>query len=166
MRICEPSSVLCQKANCFSFDDCDRPIPILTGAKNPKSLDRPNPQLCSRRGNHYVPLLGRKIGADRCLVVTWLHPCSCRPPPTIPSTWKHRRICLRRHRTGWNPCPKGNRRCHLQFIRSAVHLEPDFAFNSFSNPPFLQFIRSANAPPVRASTRPRSSACCSPSFPS
>src|SRR5271165_5582870 len=35
--------------------------------------------------------------------------------------------------------------CHLQFIRSAVHLEPDIAFNSFSNPPFLQFIRSANA---------------------
>jgi len=35
--------------------------------------------------------------------------------------------------------------CHLQFIRSTVHLEPDFAFNSFSNPPFLQFIRSANA---------------------
>jgi hypothetical protein len=27
--------------------------------------------------------------------------------------------------------------CHLQFIRSAVHLEPDIAFNSFSNPPFL-----------------------------
>jgi hypothetical protein len=35
--------------------------------------------------------------------------------------------------------------CHLQFIRSAVHLEADFAFTSFSNPPFLQFIRSANA---------------------
>jgi hypothetical protein len=33
----------------------------------------------------------------------------------------------------------------LQLIRSATQLEPDFAFNSFSNPPFLQFIRSANA---------------------
>src|SRR6202049_1571694 len=48
-------------------------------------------------------------------------------------------------------------------IRSATHFGPDFAVNSFSNRPFLQFIRSAKcalAPPIR----PRSSACFSPSF--
>ena len=33
--------------------------------------------------------------------------------------------------------------CHLHLIRSATHLGPDFAFNSFSNPPFLHLIRSA-----------------------
>jgi hypothetical protein len=33
-------------------------------------------------------------------------------------------------------------------------LEPDFAFNSFSNPPFLQFIRSANALLLRRGERP------------
>jgi hypothetical protein len=37
------------------------------------------------------------------------------------------------------------RSCHLHLIRSATHLGPDFAYNSFSNPPFLPFIRSANA---------------------
>ena len=49
------------------------------------------------------------------------------------------------------PVRSGDGRCHLQFIRSAVHLEPDIAFNSFSNPPFLQFIRSANALLLRPS---------------
>jgi hypothetical protein len=33
--------------------------------------------------------------------------------------------------------------CRLQLIRSATHFGPDFAVNSFSNRPFLQFIRSA-----------------------
>jgi hypothetical protein len=30
-------------------------------------------------------------------------------------------------------------------LASSNTRRPDFAFNSFSNPPFLQFIRSANA---------------------
>jgi hypothetical protein len=35
--------------------------------------------------------------------------------------------------------------CRLQLIRSATQLGPDIAVYSFSNRPFLQFIRSANA---------------------
>jgi hypothetical protein len=45
----------------------------------------------------------------------------------------------------------------LQLIRSATQFGPDFAFNSFSNRPFLQLNRSAKcalALPLRASIRP------------
>ena len=35
--------------------------------------------------------------------------------------------------------------CRLRLIRSATQLGPDFAVNSFSNRPFLQFIRSVRS---------------------
>jgi hypothetical protein len=97
----------------------------------------------------------------------------------IPSTSTTAESSSSKFSRAWQENPNGSHkttlesgsfcRCRLQLIRSATQLGPDFAFNSFSNPPFFavySFSKCALAPPLRASIRPRSLACCSPFFPS